>query len=807
MAASTEPTQSDLDTMLELTSAHLDWNEAKLLLASHNNDVGAALNRFLDSQDTGTIAALKTHLNSQAKWDETGFQGAMYGADEVTVPTFNIDYAPGYDNYPHSTVNSAAPSRPPSVASHRSAASTQAQAGDAPIQSIENQDSGVAGSNPNFRPATGTYDASEWALVSTAATEIIADPIPGQRKREEGEPAIIKPYSNFNYLPNLIPILHSIPLFRNALLCPGIQQKDYWMGDDWWRGSPTEQVARIFDNAVGRSETLGLDIIYEAQRLMAFLDNTDRIYGSVGALIESEAWKDAQSTLDDPDDDLLNFLVSWGFAFQRQVPDANLDGVIRSTVNVSGSIQESFVLDTTVTRHQSRPELSLYDVLDDALFSSAAGSAHLRDTSRVLILRLTSSNQAVADLGCRIPATLYVDRYLEENKPVIEGMYRDIEQHEEQLRLIQRQAERLRYHTPKKAGSRRVETLQLLRTSLAAYEPTVPAGSPEDAAVLSQLQELYQSIESKLATLEEWTRQVQMTIAGITGRFKPRLDDGADNAGDTAMKTIETGTENSAENSENLVHIDYPEGQTPEDAMKHPYYLHGVATRRDVVYVLHPDIKSDVPGATQWWRMQYDTESSNPIIRRDRLSLEEVIERATTEAGSALLVYAHKDALAVEPTLLPKPLEEFVKRDNLNFLEELQKNITGWESYPDYGNAIQGDWDKNPASDFDPDWCQISAQEFHKSRERNDSNMSSATLTPNTEIDDDAAGAQEMVETRRGTGITRSASSETVGRGDDATEAGVEKAQGKISFVDVDMADAHEEPRTQHIEVAEKKGG
>jgi hypothetical protein len=51
----------------------------------------------------------------------------------VLVSAFNIDYAPGIENYPHSAVNSAAPTRPPS---RTSIASTQAQAGDAPIQSM-----------------------------------------------------------------------------------------------------------------------------------------------------------------------------------------------------------------------------------------------------------------------------------------------------------------------------------------------------------------------------------------------------------------------------------------------------------------------------------------------------------------------------------------------------------------------------------------------------------------------------------------------------------------------------------------------
>lgn len=278
----------------------------------------------------------------------------------------------------------------------------------------------------------------------------------------------------------------------------------------------------------------------------------------------------------------------------------------------------------------------------------------------------------------------------------------------------------------------------------------------------------------------------------ISGRFKPLIDDGTDIVMDTTD-------------------IVYPEGQSPQDAMHHPYQLYGVATRRDVVYLLHPDIKSNEPGAKQWWRMQYDTESTNPTIMRDCLTLQDVIERATSESASVLLIYANKAATSVEPLPLSKPLEDFVKKDKLNFLEELQKSATVWEGYDDYENTAQANWDKNP-QDQDYDWGSMSASQFH-SRDRNDSNMSSTTLTPNTEVGDDSPGVREMVEVNGGmdalTGLSRSASSVTIGRESEAMDVDGAKPLGKVNFTDVDMSidDAADEPRTQHIEVIEKKGG
>lgn len=356
----------------------------------------------------------------------------------------------------------------------------------------------VGNSKPAFGPATkDTYDASQWALVPTA-TEVIADPIPSQRQREEGQPAILKP--NLNYLYALIPILHSIPLFRNALLCPTVSQRNYWMGDDWWKGNASPP-ARIVDTTIGPTEAHGLDIIYEAQRLMAFLDNTDRIYGSVGALLDSDAWKEFPANMEDPDDDLLKFLLFWSFAYQSQVPDAKLDGSLRSVFNAAGERRDTFVLDGNVTRDPTRPGLDIYDVLDDNLFCAATGTAHITELSNVLIFRLSSATTNAIDLGCRIPATLYADRYLEKNRHVIDGMYRDIKQYEDQLVEIKTQVERLMWHTPQKAGAKRVESLKLLQTSMTAFEPPLDGSDPDpkDSAVFTQLQQLFQSIESKLA--------------------------------------------------------------------------------------------------------------------------------------------------------------------------------------------------------------------------------------------------------------------------------------------------------------------
>ena len=334
----------------------------------------------------------------------------------------------------------------------------------------------------------------------TTASEFIADPIPSQRQREEGQPAILKPSPRFNYFPAMLTILHSIPQYRNALLSPAVSQDDYWVGDEWWKGSPAGQ-ARITDTTVGWDEARGLDIIYETQRLMAFLDNTDRAYTTIESMLDMDAWKELEApNLSDPDDDLLKFLVLWSTAYAKQDPNFQIDGVLRSAVNAQQRV-DSFLLDSTVTKRDGR-ETDIYDVLDETFFPSPDGTAHIVDASNVLIFRLEGAKQDSNELGCRIPATLYADRYLEENKHVIESIFDAMAGHNTQLEKIKDQTDKLKYHTPAKRNSKKIESLKLLKTSMKAFQPQEDAAEadPKHAATLSHLQALYESIESKLAS-------------------------------------------------------------------------------------------------------------------------------------------------------------------------------------------------------------------------------------------------------------------------------------------------------------------
>lgn len=250
--------------------------------------------------------------------------------------------------------------------------------------------------------------------------------------------------------------------------------------------------------------------------------------------------------------------------------------------------------------------------------------------------------------------------------------------------------------------------------------------------------------------------------------------------------------------------------------MHHPYRLYGVATRRDVIYLLHPDTTSNTPDAKQWWRVQYDNESGTANILRSRIDQQQVLERATTEAASVLLIYANDAATSASPLPLSKPLADFVKKDKLAFLEELQKNHdlgagAGWD---DFGDEARGDWDRvvdpNPPG-YNHDWANIDAQ-HHDEKIQSDA-LSSATLTPNTDVGSES-GVREMVEVNGGAaggisnGRVDGGPSSLAGLRSDPMDV---DPQGQSHSTDAQMVDVPEvpsgSPRAQHIEVVEKKGG
>ncbi|KAF2004525.1 hypothetical protein P154DRAFT_543352 [Amniculicola lignicola CBS 123094] len=798
--------EENAQMLAQLVDGQLSHAQAVKFLKISDYNLEAAINKFYDQG----LGAISQNLG----WDGSAFGADRYGQQDdsnTKVPTFTIDYATGFDNYPHSS----APSRPPSRNSHHSAASS-AHMGDAPIQSVENtQESGVIGNAaPVFGPATKeSYEANNWALVTTTkSAEYIPDAVASRRKREEGGPVIIKPLPNSDYLPALLAILHSIPLFRNALLAPELPLQTYRLRDDWWSGHATAAALTVDGASIG--DAYDLSIIHELQRLMAFLDNSERAYGSVGGLFQLEAWTSERYPRANDDSDVLRFFLTWSRAYENQAPQAQLDGVFRSSVIACGQREDFFILNTIVVRDDSTRDITLYDVLDSELRGNPSQSAYIVDISNVLVFNIKAAKSDATGLDIKIPATLYADRYLESTKQDVDAMFSEMRQYEKQLTDIDSEAAKVKYH--KTPNGDKVESLALLKSGMKAFELTENdlIEDPRNTSALAELQSYYDYIERKLEIFEDQKNQIRKLLDSISHRYKGPIDDGTETVMDITADSNAHSTQ-----------------YTPT----HAYKLVGVSTRPSVYYLLHPDTSSNIPDAKQWWRIEYSTATSEAVILRERLTLSQVIQQATSEHKSALFVYANDAATSVPEIPLPEPLVKFVQQDNIAFIRELSSDYPeeegaggiepfgGWnergDDHVDWKNHQKPDWDLGGRAGGGGgkgyDWNTASAREFHEYHA--DSGLSSQTLTPRTDMDEEInmMGAQEMREVgvkethEHGGGVEAwagmsNASSETVG-GDVVMESQASRAD--VEMVDVNL---EEEPSVQHIEVKEeeiRKGG
>ncbi|KAF2261084.1 hypothetical protein CC78DRAFT_535976 [Lojkania enalia] len=803
MAIPDSANASDLQMLAQsLVPDGLSLEDCEKLLRICNNDMNVAMNKVLDNQldilhqDEG----LNSNVSHADGWDGTAFQTDRYGQSDVAGCN-------GFTIFPHSN----APTRPPSRSSHRSA-DASANTGDAPMMSVEGtQESGVIGhSGAVFGPATKEYyDSSQWALVpTTTSAELVPDASPLNRRRDEGQPAIIKPLANGDYLPALLSILHSIPLWRNTLLAPHISLENYSAGDDWWKGSASFP-ARAVEHGTNTDAAYDLDIIHEMQRLMAFLDMTDRAYGSVESLLHQDVWTKGRIPCDLADDsELLKFLVKWSSAYESQAADVNLNGVLRTVFDAGGQRQESFVLDASIVQLDPSTVPDLYDVLDDALYGSDPG-ASVVEVSNVLILRLENARPSAKELGCKIPEIFFADRYLGSNKALVSKMLSEMAGYKNMIEEIDAKIVKLKYHKSRKTGTQ-LDTLSLLKTTMVAFD------SDKDQIVLNQLQSVYDNIERKLTVLEEEKKKACEMFDNVSGLFKTPIDDGSGSA-----------TDMSGDDDAKAAVV--PLQLSPS----HPYKLRGIATTPNTLYIIDPAIKDgpDASDTLEWWSIDYTTDSTEAYIFKQRITLAEVLKKANSDNSKALLVYANEKATSALPIPLTESLQEFVKQDNDKFREECANEGPGDFSALGSGKGTTeqiGDWDRaEPPPTYMDDYAHyggttvfgnefetMSAKEFREMQ--TNSELSSSTLTPNTSVDDETVG-MEMQEVNGGisawAGTSSSASSETVG----GEPMDVADDQQTVNPRDIEMGNAGfaggaraADPSVQHIEVLEqdqKKGG
>ncbi|QSZ35447.1 hypothetical protein DSL72_008317 [Monilinia vaccinii-corymbosi] len=667
-----QPTPQDVQSFLD-TTGQMNRQEAIQRLKGNNNNVQQAINEYYDDLETGRNQNRYTWDDSQFNMDREGGGGqlgisfSVQGADE-----FN----PSFSHF-----ESAAPSRPPSRTSDKSPLSRvvdlttdndstvafthfgdnndtelqQALAASMADAGLPPQQSGVVESDkPFFGPATRTDYGDNWAMVPISTVkEIYVDPEPTDRIRDivNQVPAFLKPSGERHRLGALLTIYYNIPLAREIFLRRDMVEACYPYEAGWWNGRPIERPFASFQQdtyTVAEDQRFG----QELQKVMAFLDKTERSYGSVD-VITTLPFMQQQGG----DDVEAGFFMSFQKLMQGHDSCKHLfsTGVLGLDTDLEEDPTKFAIFDLALPSKDSLVQ-NLYDLQDEALWGSSpftlTKTPYLAHIGDVIAFRMKGDKQN-DQKGIEVPLVWYPDRYLEfagqesltmrANKRNLELEISDISRHERQLTWTFHNGKTLLVEDVFKISLNHDQN-EVPRSDqdMGNHATDTPMGGSKNADLSKGLKKLMDDVNAKLK----------------------RLQDQKEKAKEAWRRLSELYTDQS---------------KTPRHL--HRYSLRGVSLNKETTYVctrIEPDLidmgLSDderiPPSDGQWWRIHYSI-SSPPQITVEKTTPEKVIEDIKLENDTAILVYASGQAMETVPSATPPPLHAFICDDNKAFREEL----------------------------------------------------------------------------------------------------------------------------------------
>lgn len=307
------------------------------------------------------------------------------------------------------------------------------------------QQSGVVGTErPYFGPATRNDYGDNWAMIPISSVkEIYVDPEPTDRIRDTVNqvPAFLKPSGDQHRLGALLTIYYNIPIARDVLYRRLNLELHYPYEDTWWTGQPIEKPIASYQedpSLVAEDRRFG----QEVAKVMAFLEKTDRSYGSVDVIttlpyMQLRGGEDVESDFFLCFNELIKgqefgkHLYSVGsFGFDPEPDEEPTDFAI---FNLQAPSKDSLAQ-------------SLYELQDEALWGNfplvLVKSPYLAHVGSVVSFRIKGGKQDDYK-GIDAPLVWYPDRYLEfaakdslhmrERKYDLELQIGDIARNERQL--------------------------------------------------------------------------------------------------------------------------------------------------------------------------------------------------------------------------------------------------------------------------------------------------------------------------------------------------------------------------------------
>jgi hypothetical protein len=334
--------------------------------------------------------------------------------------------------------------------------------------------------NPNgvyFGPATReSYNYNEWQMVvhipSASPQEARPHPDAEDRKREDDVPAFLKPSADGSRLASILTIYYEIPLAREIFLRRADLLPDYGHDSEWWAGKAIGRAREarrsvgggLSDGVVSRE---GKEVFHELQRLMAFLDKTERSYGSAEPLANLNFVK--RALLDDIEG---KFFEAWKYA-QRDNPA--LSSIFSEAIQPTGDAlaedvetgaRDFAILDLNLPdANDSEEYATIYDLTDRILWAQSGldvgTSAYLTHVADVVGFRFVGNESS---RSVSIPEIWFPDRYLEAGREAALDMRRQKAEIRESMMKLYNLDSLLRYFTL--PGGKRVKVQDLFNISL-----------------------------------------------------------------------------------------------------------------------------------------------------------------------------------------------------------------------------------------------------------------------------------------------------------------------------------------------------
>lgn len=752
MAWTQEPDEASIQYLIDITAQSFGREEAIARLKGNELDVGRAANEFYDNPTGG----------SKYKWDDSVWSADRDGGQNAAGVQFNVQ---GPDvTTSHFDTTSTAPTRPPSRANNRSpmgAPTTQADE-DADLQralaesaaesGLPPQESGIIGSDLNetkFGPATRSeYEQDQWAMVPTKAFDNLNSqqkPVipPSGRKRNHPAPAFLQAGKDHR-LGAIITILSHIPMAKNALLSSGDTPRSYGYENDWWEGKS------IVPQGGRQSEHLSLDVetrhndafsiphpdfYEELHRLIAFLDTTDRAYGSADSLAVSSALDPDHGAGRASVDTEEAFFAALKTEFEEtgnmalkpfmsiaRTERAKKSATVEQDDEDSGETALFDFLTIPLADGQNQSVTSLYNALDTIFWTDAfcqdqfpnadSNMAFLQETGGILAIRIGGDGLCKP---CDIPLTLYLDRYMESRRDtalhiqeklhILRSALRPLDGREQKVLACNgetdcgvrnwfdgkphasrdcwektiNEAAGLIVRQHKLAQLRHTEQ-QLAKGIPPTLESIALIHSGDCAYELSTEEQQLQKLgEDAIQLARAKLDRIDSDLDDIKHR-RERLTEGIDHF---SVRLTIREDEAPQEFVDKYIVPDRPQVYKPDQwNPTHRFLLSGVATTNEITYVCTRrarqlvEVGDQTEPLEQWWRLVYAAQEKNPISI-EKTDAESVSIAAGSESKHPIMIYASEAALGAEPMQLSQALRTFVRADNKVFQNELSMEQSG----------------------------------------------------------------------------------------------------------------------------------